>query len=73
MSVDQRKLIAVMRKAVNGVEEHYPGYRNDLFDYVSQVVILEREHERKAIQIQKKVGDRVSALGVLIDKRAPMP
>ena len=68
MAVDQRKLIAVMRDAVAGVEERYLGYRGDLFDYVAQIVMLEREHERKATQIQKKVGDRVSALGTLIDK-----
>ena len=70
MAVDQRKLIAVMRDAVAGVEERYIGYRNDLTDYVSQVVLLEREHERKATQIQKKIGDRVAALGLLIDKNA---
>lgn len=68
MAVDQRKLIAVMRDAVGSVEERYPGYRGDLFDYVAQIVMLEREHERKATQIQKKIGDRVSALGTLIDK-----
>ncbi len=68
MAVDQRKLIAVMRDAVAGVEERYTGYRSDLFDYVAQIVMLEREHERKATQIQKKISDRVSALVTLIDK-----
>jgi hypothetical protein len=70
MAVDQRKLIAVMRDGVAAVEERYPDYRTDLFDYVSQIVMLEREHERKATQIQKKVSDRVTALGTLIDKKA---
>lgn len=70
MAVDQRKLIAVMRQAVENVEERYVGYRSDLFDYVAQIVMLEREHERKATQIQKKIGDRVGALGTLIDKKA---
>lgn len=59
-----------MRDAVAGVEERYSGYRRDLFDYVSQIVLLEREHERKATQIQKKIGDRVAALGTLIYKSA---
>ncbi len=70
MAVDQRKLIAVMRDAVAGVEDRYPGYRSALFDYVAQIVMLEREHERKATQIQKKIGDRVAALGTLIDRNA---
>lgn len=71
MAVDQRKLITVMRDAVASAEERYAGYRTDLFDYVAQIVMLEREHERKATQIQKKVGDKVAALGTLIDKNAP--
>jgi hypothetical protein len=70
VAVDQRKLIAVMREAVASVEGRYLGYRDDLFDYVAQVVMLEREHERKATQIQKKIGDRVAALGTLLDKKA---
>lgn len=71
MAVDQRKLIAVMRDAVATVDERYSGYRTALFDYVAQIVMLEREHERKATQIQKKVGDKVAALGTLIDKNQP--
>lgn len=70
MAVDQRKLIAVMREAVASLEERYPDYHTDLFDYVAQIVMLEREHERKATQIQKKVSDRVAALGTLIGKKA---
>jgi len=73
MTVDQRKLIGVMREAVASVEERYLGYRADLFDYVSQIVLLEREHERKATQIQKKVSDKVTALGSLVDKKAQPP
>ena len=70
MAVDQRKLITVLRAAVDGVEERYVGYRADLLDYVAQVVMLEREHEQKATQIQKKVGDRIDALGTLIEQHA---
>lgn len=68
MSVDQRKLITVLKSAVDDVEDRYPGYHRDLLDYVAQIVMLEREHEQKATQIQKKVNDRVDALSVLIDK-----
>jgi hypothetical protein len=63
-----------MRDAVDQMEDRYAGYRADLFDYVSQVVMLEREHERRATQIQKKVDDCVGALGTLIDKQVqPAP
>jgi hypothetical protein len=69
MAVDQQKLITVIKAAVDGVENRYAGYHGDLFDYVAQIVLLEREHEKKATQIQKKVSDKVDALGTLIDKR----
>jgi hypothetical protein len=68
VSVDQRKLIAVMREAVANAEKRYTGYHRDLLDHVSQIVMLEREHERRATQIQKKVTDKVDALGKLIDR-----
>jgi hypothetical protein len=68
MAVDQRKLISVLRAAVNGCESRYPTYHDDLFDHVAQIVMLEREHDRKATQIQKKVSDKIDALSVLIDK-----
>lgn len=71
MAVDQRKLISVLRAAVNDIEERYVGYRVDLLDSVAQVVMLEREHEQKATQIQKKVGDRIDALGTLIGRHTP--
>jgi hypothetical protein len=69
MAVDQRKLITVLKAAVDNVEDRYNGYHGDLFDYVAQIVMLEREHERKATQIQKKVGDKIDALGTLLEKR----
>lgn len=71
MAVDQRKLIAVIKSAVGDVEGRYDRYHDDLFDYVAQIVMLEREHEKRATQIQKKVTDKVDALGVLIDKNGP--
>jgi hypothetical protein len=69
MAVDQRKLIAVLHDAVDKRIERYSGYRKDLLDHVAQIVMLEREHERRATQIQKKVSDKVEALGILIAKR----
>lgn len=69
MAVDQRKLIAVIKSAVGDVELRYDGYHDDLFDYVAQIVMLEREHEKRATQIQKKITDKVGALATIIDKR----
>ena len=70
MAVDQRKLITVIKSAVEDVEIRYDQYHEDLFDYVAQIVMLEREHERRATQIQKKVTDKVHALAKLIETKA---
>lgn len=71
MAVDQRKLIAVIKSAVDEVEVRYDRYHEDLFDHVAQIVMLEREHERRATQIQKRVTDKVHALAKLIETNAP--
>ena len=68
MIVDQRKLIDVLKSAVYDVEARYDDYHRDLLDHVAQIVMLEREHEKKATQIQKKVTDKVEALATLIGK-----
>lgn len=68
MTVDQRKLIDVLKSVVDSIESRYDRYHRDLFDHVAQIVMLEREHERRATQIQKKVTDKVEALGTLIGK-----
>ncbi len=70
MVVDQRKLITVMKQSVSEIDSRYPGYHKDLFDFVAQIVFLEREHEQKATQIKNKVGDKVSALGLVIYKKS---
>lgn len=69
MAVDQMKLITVLKGAVSTVEAHYKGYPSDLFDFVAQIVMLEREHQQRAVQIQKKVSDRIDALSILIGER----
>ena len=68
MAVDQRKLISVIKSAVDRVEGRYDRYHDDLFDYVAQIVMLEREHEKRATQIQKKISDKVDAVATLLDK-----
>ena len=68
MAVDQRKLVSVMRSAVSMSVDRYDGYQEDLFDHLSQIIMLEREHLHQATQIQKKISDKIEALGKLITK-----
>lgn len=68
MTVDHKKLIDVLKAAVNDTEARYERYHGDLLDHVAQIVMLEREHDRRATQIQKRVTDKVDALATLIDK-----
>ncbi|HMS12466.1 MAG TPA: hypothetical protein PKD80_05150 [Microthrixaceae bacterium] len=61
----------MIKSSVDHVEGRYGRYHDDLFDYVAQIVMLEREHEKRATQIQKKVSDKVDALATLLDKNGP--
>lgn len=66
MAIQQRALMETLRSEVEEIEEAYPGYRADLLDHLSQIVFLEREHQQRSTQIQKKVSDRCQALGQLL-------
>lgn len=68
MAVKQTKLISELRSKVEEIDESSrpPGYHNHLWEALSQIVMLEREHKEAATQIQKKVTDRVIALGTYL-------
>ena len=68
MSVNQQKLLTVLRSQVNLIDEtdRVPGYRTDVFETLAQIVSLEREHLEARTQIQKKVNDKAQALATVL-------
>lgn len=68
MAVNQQKLLAVLRAQVNLISEAHRvvGYRDDVFETLSQIVVLERENLAARTQIQKKVTDQIQALATVL-------
>lgn len=75
MSVSQQKLLAVLKEKVRDIDEamRVPRYQTDLFDTLTQIVLLERSHLESATQISKKVGDKSEALGAVLVKMGWRP
>ena len=71
--VGQRALIETLSEKVESVEELYPGYRNDLRDHLTDIVVAERENQERAINIQQKVTAKTQALGALILRNKTQP
>ena len=75
MTVNQQKLLSVLRNQVDLINEaeRVPGYRVDVFETLVQIVILEREHLEARTQIQKKVNDQAQALASVLFNAAWEP
>ena len=70
VTVSQRALLETLRQKVDAVDERYDGYQSDLLDHLSDIVLLERENQAAATNIQQKVTAKTQALGVLIRSHA---
>ncbi len=70
MTVSQRALLETLRQKVDAVDERYDGYQSDLLDHLSDILLLERENQAAATNIQQKVTAKTQALGVLIRSHA---
>lgn len=68
MTVSQQKLVIVLKEHVAAVseDERVPGYRQDLFSTLADIVALEREHRQAGIQIQKRISAKCEALGQVL-------
>ena len=68
MIVNQQKLLEVLRDQVSLIDEtkRVPGYRTDILETLSQIVLLEREHLEAKTRIQQKVTDKAQALATLL-------
>lgn len=66
MPLNDRKVIAIILKQCELVEERYPGYRREVVNAVASIVKDERDHRVQPTHIQKKVDDRCGAVALLL-------
>ena len=66
MAVTPGKLLGVFREELAKVPERAPGYRDALFETISDIIREEQLNQIRSTQIQRKVTDLCEALGEII-------
>jgi len=71
MPLNEKKIIAMILAQCDHIEERCPGYRKEILEVVSEILLLERQHRTQGTNIQQKIGDRCNVAGqILADRRA---
>lgn len=63
MATKPSVLLGTLKECLESVEERYSGYRDDLYDLLAEVVVLERSHSNRRIEIVKQIQDRCEVAG----------
>lgn len=66
MPLNERRIMEILLEECNKVQERCKGYREELIETIGDIVQSERQHRVQGTNIQKKVSDKCSALGVFL-------
>jgi len=69
MPLNERKILDIILNQCNQVPERYTGYRRELLETISEIVLLERQHKVIGTNIQVKINDKVNAAGQLLARK----
>lgn len=61
-----KKIIPIILRECNGLEERFDGYPKKVTAAVTDILDYERQHRVSATNIQKKINDRIYALARLL-------
>ena len=59
--LEGQRIVRIIIEECSSLPEHYPGYRKDLLDLVTDILALERQRAWQNIAIQKKTLDAFDA------------
>ena len=63
MPLNDRKIISIILEQCDGIEQRCEGYREEIIDVISDILLYERGHRVSATNIQKKINDKCNAAG----------
>ena len=66
MGAPQRQVIEALRVKVNNVDERFDGYREELLEVISEILLLEQERPHN---VAKQIQRRISTLGELLAQK----
>lgn len=61
MPLNERKIISIILEECDGIEERCNGYREEVREVITDILMHERGHRVSRTHIQKKVNDRCNA------------
>lgn len=68
MPVNRKRLLELLKRQFNNVEERCDGYKRELLETIAEIITLEQQHRIQGTSIRQKVSDKCSALGAFLDK-----
>lgn len=74
MPWNDRKIISIILKECDGLEERFDGYRQEITAAVADILQYERQHRVSATNIQKKINEKCNATArLLLSKTDAIP
>lgn len=68
MSTNNKKIISIILEQCDSIEERCKGYREEIAQVVSEILVYERNHRESRIDIQKKINDQFNATAQFLVK-----
>ena len=70
MPLNDRKIISILLEESEKVEDRCKGYRDEIINVITDVIVYERQHRVQGTNIQKKINDKCNAAGrYLVEQR----
>lgn len=63
MPLNDRKIISIILEQCDEIEQRCEGYKEEIIDVISDILVYERGHRVSATNIQKKINDKCNAAG----------
>ena len=66
MPWNDKKIVSIILRECDGLEERFDGYRHEITAAVADILQYERQHRVSATNIQKKINEKCNATARLL-------
>lgn len=63
MPLNERKVIDIIFDECNSIEERCDGYKEELVETITDIIVFEKQHRIQGTNIQQKISDKCNATG----------
>jgi hypothetical protein len=69
MPLNEKKIISIILKQCQQVDQRCEGYREELLDTITDILEAERAHKVQGTNIQQKINDKCNSTGRFLAQR----